>query len=245
MGYEEYKENIRILLEKDGFVVTDEDIVKRNDVIMPAIMIGAKDTPVSCVFYDKQLIDMYGAVTPEGFADIVKNNFDMADKNKEIFADELLDSDNISFMVLEKDRNTRYLSDKVWRDIGLGFVLVPYFLADNNCTADITKKALRKSGISADYIINRAIEKACETTPADVNNLMMPPMTMISNSISTFGAAAFFYEGVANDVRSGIGDYYLIPSSIHEVIAVSKNEHDAEGILGMIYQANRKHKRHY
>lgn len=64
-------------------------------------------------------------------------------------------------------------------------------------------------------------------------------MFVISNESKVNGAAAMFYEGVLSKLADRIGsDLFILPSSIHECIAVSTNSFTAEGLAEMVVEVN-------
>lgn len=58
---------------------------------------------------------------------------------------------------------------------------------------------------------------------------------VITNSRGYYGASAIFYDGVLEALK----DYYLVPSSVHEWLAVPKSVADKEYLAGVIRQVNR------
>ena len=66
-------------------------------------------------------------------------------------------------------------------------------------------------------------------------------MSVITNSVGIDGASAFFYPGVAEKIAAEIGgSYYILPSSIHELIALPvKFSSDWRTLEFMVRQINR------
>ena len=64
-------------------------------------------------------------------------------------------------------------------------------------------------------------------------------MYVISNETKTNGAVTIFYDGVLKNIAEKIGsDLYIIPSSVHECLAVSRNTIPAENLTAMIQDVN-------
>ena len=64
-------------------------------------------------------------------------------------------------------------------------------------------------------------------------------MFVISNESRVNGAAAMFYEGVLSKLAERMGsDLYILPSSVHECIAVSSNMGTPEGLAEMVSEIN-------
>ena len=68
---------------------------------------------------------------------------------------------------------------------------------------------------------------------------MEEQMFVISNKLKINGAASVFYEDVLSDLAERIGtDLYILPSSVHECIAVSVNTATAEELAEMVQSVN-------
>lgn len=72
---------------------------------------------------------------------------------------------------------------------------------------------MKAAGAPAEVI--QEMEKDMQETSRD------NPMTVITNDRSTDGAAAIFYPGVMDQVGERLnGDYFILPSSVHEILVV-------------------------
>ena len=67
-----------------------------------------------------------------------------------------------------------------------------------------------------------------------------PSMIVITNNSAINGASALFYEGTMQKVSEQLhGDYYILPSSIHEVIAIPTSmESDYRNLERMVHDVN-------
>lgn len=62
---------------------------------------------------------------------------------------------------------------------------------------------------------------------------------IITNEKRTFGAASMLYEDGLHELAESIGtDLYVLPSSVHEVIAVSTSMGSAEEMARMVREVN-------
>lgn len=59
-----------------------------------------------------------------------------------------------------------------------------------------------------------------ETTIGSLIYEELDEMIVLTNDIKINGASALFYPGIMEKIHSRIGNYYILPSSIHEVILV-------------------------
>ena len=64
-------------------------------------------------------------------------------------------------------------------------------------------------------------------------------MYVISNASKLFGAASMLYEEPLHELSEKFGsDLYILPSSTHEVIAISSNFGEPEELAEMVYEIN-------
>lgn len=64
---------------------------------------------------------------------------------------------------------------------------------------------------------------------------------ILTNTQKVYGAATMFYPNVMETIHSIYGDYYIIPSSIHEVLLLKKQEDlqmDESALLRMVQEVN-------
>lgn len=81
--------------------------------------------------------------------------------------------------------------------------------------------------------IAEEIKATMEATPDEKS------MYVITNSQKMFGASAMLYEEGLHELSEKIGtDLYILPSSVHEVIAISVNFGTPEELAAMVYEVN-------
>lgn len=65
------------------------------------------------------------------------------------------------------------------------------------------------------------------------------PMYVLTNKYRLFGASLIIYDDILKDISDKIGDFYIIPSSIHEVIIIPVSSGmDEEHMSGMVGEVN-------
>lgn len=93
---------------------------------------------------------------------------------------------------------------------------------------DIMKEMLGNEGMPDDMM-----QMMFEEMPIDQQ------MFVITNTAKMNGAACMFYEDVLANLSEKIGsDLYILPSSIHEVIAISANMGSPEELANMVKEVN-------
>lgn len=77
----------------------------------------------------------------------------------------------------------------------------------------------------------------------DFKRCLLPTKTfecIVSNDFANYGAAVVFYPGVLEKLYKDIGeDFYLIPSSVHEMIIIPCSRAECNSLNEMVYQVNR------
>lgn len=64
------------------------------------------------------------------------------------------------------------------------------------------------------------------------------PLYCLTNEKKIFGAGTILYPGMKEKIESIIGDFIVIPSSVHEVLVIPECE-DVKGITKIIQEVNR------
>ena len=168
--------------------------------------------------------------------------------------------DKLELRLLDEDKNRDYLADKVYREVGNGMVLLLAIQgkgSDSEFSAVITNALAEQEGYDID-----ALFKAAEgnTTPVlrEMTAMLFDPngksnlldeeaveadegMFVLSTRTSFMGAAAFFVTGLAEKLKSLFkGGYYVLPSSVHEMIILPEEvAPNVWELKRMVREANR------
>ena len=109
--------------------------------------------------------------------------------------------------------------------------LVPYIqvTSDDSATVKVEEPLLELWKVTSEEVFEQAennqeiIRPLNLTTIADAVGLPTPfDIYIVSTKSGVNGASAIFYEGVFEDLYDRLGEFYLLPSSIHEMIAVPR-----------------------
>ncbi len=112
-------------------------------------------------------------------------------------------------------------------------------------TADLLYElAIKNTPILLPYELKsmgEVLKSMCQEFPAvscDPDVLSdLPMMYVLSNKIKLYGASAILYPDVLSDfAKSQNSDLYILPSSIHEVLLIPKDEHTNVSDLNQIIQ---------
>lgn len=86
-----------------------------------------------------------------------------------------------------------------------------------------------------------ALEADCSESVRDSIEMAKDQMFVLSNTKGINGAACLLYRGVLDEIYKKIGRFYILPSSVNEVILLPKNENtDYNSLYKMVPQINRE-----
>ena len=169
--------------------------------------------------------------------------------------------DNLRLRLIDESRNKDLLKNRLHKPAGDGLVLTADIeVADGNGVFPVSESMLDMIGVTADEIFEAAKAACEENRPARLaalsdlvegnpfSNLLekekledLSMLYMLTNQTGYMGAVALFYPGMIGKLRKLFGgDFYVIPSSIHEVLLhVVQPGIDPEALKQLIHNANR------
>lgn len=195
--------------------------------------------------------------TPEEFSDVAQmySNYDAV-------------KDKIVMAVVNTAKNRELLSQVPHterEDLSLIYKVVVGTGADGIGSITIRNEHMEQWGVTVDEIHEMAMKNTKEILPVTVQTMTevmremfgsdgmteemaemmfsdMPlnqQMFIISNKSKVNGAASMFYEDTLSELADKIGtSLYILPSSVHEVIAVSTDMGTPEALAGMVREVN-------
>lgn len=176
--------------------------------------------------------------------------------------------DRIIWQLINTDQNKELLANSPHRDINDLSVIYRVFVDEKDgivASSIVTNKAADIMGVSEQELFELAAENTQRLYPVEIcslNDMMkemivtegvpeeavdemlydMPDnagMYVISNSRHVNGAVSMLYIDKLDELAEKVGDdLYILPSSIHEVLAVSTNMGDPEMLAEMVYEVN-------
>lgn len=175
---------------------------------------------------------------------------------------------NIVMVAVNTQRNAKLLSQvphQEREDLSLIYKVMLSRDLEGTATITIRNEHMAMWGVSADEIHELAVANTKEILPVTIQSMnevmremfgkdgmpeemaevmfeeMAPTQQMyiISNAAKVNGAASMFYEDALSDLSKKVGtDLYILPSSIHEVIAVSTDMGTPETLSEMVREVN-------
>lgn len=253
-------DKVNSFLEGNGKVgkVLVKEVVKGNDSVKKAMCFDG-GYEVSPVIY----LDMvYNRLDQENFNSIVESVCDMLiNGGKAIEKSDVLDrlthegvKDNLTFRIINKEMNAKYLENKVYRDyLDLAIIYqVCVSVGDDKGRVVITKELAETLNYSEEELFGMAMTNTPRLYPVSDSSLLealggmlpfddtdsMPdPIRVLSNEEKVFGASVLLYPGIVEKLYKEYGCRYVIPSSLHEVLIVDHNA-DPRSYLQMVREVN-------
>ena len=173
------------------------------------------------------------------------------------------DQEFLCVHLLNMSRNKEYLKDIAYREVGCGFVCIARIECDEYRLV-ITNDLINSTGINKDELFDKALLNTVKRYPAvlqdmidvvrngtdEPENLLDLPCTRapagagpgfaLTNSKFFWGAGALFYPGVIDRIHELLdGDFYVLPSSVHEMIIMKVEDQDPQQLADLIRSANR------
>ena len=165
-------------------------------------------------------------------------------------------SPNVVPITPEQIQDYEFIKDKLYlrlvgniEDVGYRRVadmyLVPYVDLGEGTTFRVQPDLAEMWKVDIDTVYEQAKTNQEIIRPAKIKNLaemMGAPeadagVYLVSVEDGMCGAGAILYDGLAEKIRDMIGDFYVIPSSIHEVLAIPKSLTDDTKSLGRMVSA--------
>ncbi len=238
-------------------------VKKNNGLVLQAIEIWEPGASETAEIYIDSLLDRveaYEIGLDEAAREVIRIN-------KELYNNEFTDMvkridkryvlANVTYQLVNKEKNRERLSDMHYRDFLDLAVVYRVIVAENGsetCSFAVKNVICKKYGISGDELESAArrntegkgfqmwpiasiIAEAAGVQEEDCEGNI--PMWVFSNDRRHDGAAVMLYEGYFDILACRIeSDLYIIPSSIHEVIAVPDNGMDKDELRAIVRMIN-------
>lgn len=271
MDFEIFRQEMRKLVEEGlqgkGDYSFSWYTANKNNITKKGLMISEKGKSVSLTVYFEQSYQEYLGGRPlsdiskeiielsveRGYPDISKMHLKDYEKMKE----------KLRVRMVGKERNEAFLEEGPYKVHSMGAEIVYVELKRTEEGAmgfHVTHENLQEWGVSASEIFETALENSQReesvrfrsmtvevasimgTEAPEEGPLNKKELHVLSNQSRDHGAAVLLYPGVLEEVhRKMEGDYYILPSSVHEVIILSKETHFTPAELRkMVVDINRE-----
>ncbi|MBP0970387.1 MAG: hypothetical protein J5744_09605 [Oscillospiraceae bacterium] len=172
--------------------------------------------------------------------------------------------DLLRVRLINSRSNPELLSELVSRPVGCGFSLTAYIDLPSGSGVSgmiqVTRELAAKNGYDETLVINNAVWNSSVRDPARLTDItemlygnedsdLLKEGTItdrshplvLSNKSGELGAAALFYPGMMKKISEITGgDYYVLPSSVHELIILpDSSELDSGRLMETVLKVNR------
>lgn len=251
----------------NGYSVTAQETTKNNGVKMLGIEIRKPEETVVPRLYVDGIVDRVedGFMTVE---DAAKKVFEMYQNSEtpeiEMNVEKLIDRkfilDHVEYQLVNAERNAEKLKDipgKKIADLVAIYRVVAIADEDGMMSYVLTKANLDRSGISFEeldeaakknteksgFSVRTMSEVMCELMGVNVGQEVEEPdgpqMYILTNARKLHGANIMLYKEYLEIAAEKMnGDFYIIPSSIHELIAVPVSAQGLEELREMVKEVN-------
>ena len=268
MNYQQFvivvKDKVALALG-DGMSLHIHTALKNNGVERVGLTITDKRVNISPTIY----LEEYYKQFKNGFEiqDIVQSVLDVYHEVKfehtwqvDTVKDFEMMRSKIVYKLIHAEKNKSLLRNIPYISY-LDFAIVFYILFEvdesGTATIPITHELIQLWDVSLDEIQQNAFSNAPTLLPASFKPMQMvideligsnyseeecieDLMFVLTNSLRSFGAACILYDGMLDRIGEEIGEnYYILPSSIHEMIIVPEsNSPSREHLNEMIAEVN-------
>lgn len=176
--------------------------------------------------------------------------------------------EKIVFQLINTEQNKKMLADmphREFKDLSVIYRLVCKVDAEGLCSSPIHNNLAERLGYTEEQMFKLAAENTKRLLPPSVRSMNevireifmkdgmppeiadmmigeMPPdqqMYVISNEKGINGAVSMLYEDGLHDLAEKLGsDLFILPSSVHEVIAISATMGDPNELADMVTEIN-------
>ncbi len=256
--------------EAQDITIDDVTVVKMNDQKLHGLTFKEPGNDVAPTLYINEMFEAYEhGVDINQLAEKIAGEY-AESKKAPVPPQVKLSWDNVkeklTVRLLEKQRNRDFLATMPYKSVGQGLALI----ADINMgdgrgewRIAVNNSVLAELGVDEETLFKDAMASAVVYDPAtlvDMTSALFAPeknnlldrdepiapedvggMYVLTNTSGSLGAAALFYPDVKDKAAELLGsDYYILPSSIHEVILVPDSAGiNAAELCDMVKQANR------
>lgn len=257
MNYTTFKESIVAAIKEK--LTPEESIMEsrifKTNVTLDAITLNTEGNNVSPTIYIQNMYaDFVNGKT--AITELVDYALNMLRKEapvsgKDLNTEELFRSENIQMKLVNTRANEEFLKTLPHREF-LDLSIIYYVgiaIEDGNGSITITNELAEKHGYSEKMLYDTAMENLKSSGEArvdDMGNLIPidedlcgPAMYVICNESRLFGArTVLLSEELLKLANVFGGDFMLLPSSIHEWIAVPYSG-EIDNFKDMVYEINR------
>ena len=204
--------------------------------------------------------ESYSQLLDEAVVQMENALHDMPDIPFDVLCNYAVMKDFLTVQLVSESHNKTALEGIAYKEVADDLALVYRIVLPpfENCERSllVRKDFLNSLNVSLDQVHQDALKKSSELLPMKMASLnsyiashcdapeeILPPeetLWIVTNNKLCLGASALFYPGALNEISDRLGgDFYIIPSSIHEcLVCSSKISHSWEFLERMLNEVN-------
>lgn len=240
--YQDANVTIKNINKNNGCNLDGLTIVRSNNSIVPTIYLNDIYQPGLNIQNVNNIVGKIAAeyVEYDKGMDIDINDITDIRKNRE----------NLVIKVVNHGRNLEFLQDVPYKQYGNLAAFCQVMLGNNSkgtMTMNVTNENLKYNQIEFEEVFENALENMPKMLPYQIHTMasiiqdmmseemlnveqeeknLEPDMYVMTNSVKMNGAATILYPGALENIGNKLhSDFYVLPSSIHEVIIIPKNDY--------------------
>lgn len=150
-------------------------------------------------------------------------------------------------MVINYQKNQSYLKE-IPHERVLNLAVIPVVSVSAGAELKVTNKLMEHWGKTTQELISQAKNNSAEKNPVSVftmNDLFgvpkaadTPEMYIVTNKERKYGATSIMDSEAFEQLRTEMGDLYILPSSVHELIVISAENADPVELEEMVQMIN-------
>lgn len=233
-----------------------QEVRKNNGVVRQGLSVGRKGRNISATVYLDSFYEMYGEGAAikdivERITAVYENDAPGQNVDMEFFSDFDKVKDRISYRLINARRNEelleliphiRFLDLAVcfyyaYYNEALGKGIITVYNNHMEMWNASTQELMRLAQENTRRIFGvqcRPLTEIVEEMLEDGYNEALPvvPMKILSNKDRVYGAACLLYPGLLQEIsQKESADFYILPSSVHEVILLTDDGSEDPGKL--------------
>lgn len=249
----------------EGYEITEMSITKQNDIALHGVTVRRNGSEYAPTMYLDASYEDY--CNGHSLDSIVSNLVDivvLSEPTAPIKSATEMDfsfdaiKDKLTIRLIDTELNKVYLQSHPYGLVGAGLAIVAEINISEGYRCVITNQIAEQFNLNMSEVFETARENMERKYPAkmismqsalfgDGNDNLLTDSgeidtmnTLMSENSEGFGAVAIIYKGVAEKIRYILGDYYILPSSLHELIILRDcGDYNATDLKDMVTSANR------
>ena len=150
-------------------------------------------------------------------------------------------------MVINYQKNQSYLKE-IPHERVLNLAVIPVVKVSEEAEIKVTNKLMKHWGKTTQELISQAKNNSAEKNPVSVFTMEsllgmpsdpeIPRMYIVTNKERKYGATSIMNSEAFEQLRREMGDLYILPSSVHELIVISAEKADPVELEAMVQMIN-------